>query len=373
MKLVIELLGFKHGKSYGFEEYLFNLLRDFSRYRDKIKAEEIIIVCHDSQKEYFKPILTDGMSVFGMSYNNKIGRLWQSERVAQVLGLGKEDLILYPGDMMPLCKNRTKTLLVVHDLLFMYNSYCEHTLYFNLFRLQQWLFEPQAVRKADKVIAISNFTKNDIIRKISVSGDKIEAIYNYFCFDKYNDGNKTTIEKVNYPYILTVCAGNKHKNHKVLLESFVKLASEKEDLHYVIVGSLHANAVPYYEQIPDGIKERIHFLRHISNSDLAYLYSNAKLFVSASLFEGLGMPVVEALYFGVPVILSNTEVHREVSFNKAIYFDSDSAKDLYEKAKEILEGKLMHAPIDKQVIINCYSSENTSMKYIDVINSLLLK
>lgn len=372
MRLIIELIGFAHGKSYGYEEYIFNLLRDFKRNRSQIKASEIIIVCHEDQKEYFSPILCDGTSVFTVKYSNIIERQWQSEVIPKKLELTEKDLIFYPGDFMPLRRNMTKTLMVVHDLLFMYNQLCENTLYFKLFRLKQYLYELQGIRKANKVIAISNFTRNDILKKIShVSSSKIETIYNYFCFDKYDYNEERKIGDLAYPYILSVCAGNKHKNHRVLLESFSMLASQDDNIHFVLVGSIHADALSYYENLPINVKNRFHLMKHISNADLAYLYTNAKLYVSASLFEGLGMPVVEALYFGLPVILSDIEVHREISFNKAIYFKSDSAVDLYQKEKEVIEGKSEYPIIDKKMIIERYSASNTSMKYIDVINKLL--
>ena len=262
--------------------------------------------------------------------------------------------------------------MVVHDLLFMYKQLCENTLYFKLFRFKQYLYEPQGIRKANKVIAISNFTRNDILKKISsVLSSKIETIYNYFCFDKYDCNDERKIGNLSYPFILSVCAGNKHKNHRVLLEAFSMLASEDKNIHFVLVGSIYADALPFYENLPENVKNRFHLMRHISNADMAYLYTNAKLYVSASLFEGLGMPVVEALYFGLPVILSDIEVHREISFNKAIYFKSDSAVDLSQKEKEVIEGRSEYPIIDKKMIIERYSASNTSMKYIDVINKLL--
>lgn len=371
MKIAIDLIGFEHGKSYGYEEYIFNLLRDFKSNRSEINASEIVIACQEDQKEYFHQVLCDGISIFPVKFSNMLGRQWQSEVLPKKLGLTKDDLIFYPGDFMPLRKNVTKTLMVVHDLLFMYKHLCEKSLYFNLFRLKQYIYEAQGIKKANKVIAISNFTRNDIINKISVSGSKIETIYNYFCFDKYNNNEDRKICDVSYPYILSVCAGNKHKNHKVLLEAFSLLASQDDEIHFVLVGSIHDDAKPYYNSLSESIGGRIHFMKHISNSDLAYLYSNAKLYVSASLFEGLGMPVVEALYFGIPVILSDIEVHREISFNKAIYFDPRSAKDLFEKEKEVLYKEPVTVFDDKEMIVERYSSQNTSMRYIKVINSIL--
>ena len=372
MKLVIELVGFKHGKTYGFEEYIFNLLSDFKKNRSLIRASEIIIVCPEDQKEYFRPVLCDGMSIFTVKYSNMIRRQWLSEVLPRRLKLTDKDLMFYPGGFMPLRRNLTKTLMVVHDLLFMYKHLCENTIYFRLFRLKQYLFEPQGIKKARKIIAISNFTRNDILEKVpSVSSSKIETIYNCFCFDKYNRKEDCKLGDISYPYILNISTGYKHKNHRVLLESFSMLASQDINIHFVLVGSIHADALPFYESLPENVRSRFHLIRYISTADLAYLYTHAKLYVSASLFEGLGMPVVEAMYFGLPVILSDIEVHREISFNKALYFISNSSVDLCQKEKDVLGGKYEFPIIDKKLVIERYSSTNTSMKYIDAINSLL--
>lgn len=371
MKLVIDLIGFEHGKAYGFEEFVFNLLKDFKRFRYKINADEIIIVGHSNQRQYFLPLLTDGISFYSVNYKGVLTRRWQSEVLANRLKLTNKDVVLYPGNNMPLNKIRAKKILVVHDLLFMYNKLCEHTLYFTLFRLQQFLYVPQGARKADEIIAISNFTKNDIIKRLKVTTNKINTIYNYFCFDKYSDSDILGIERITYPYILSVCAGNKHKGHKVLLESFSLLAKDNNEINLVLVGSLHVSAQSYFDDLSGDIRDRIHFLRHISNADLAYLYRNARAYVSASLFEGLGMPVVEALYFGLPVILSDIDVHREISFNRAVYFAPQSSLDLYKKVKGVLDGIIPIQPVDRDSIEERYSSNNTSLKYIEVINSLI--
>lgn len=370
-KLVIDLIGFVHGKTYGFEEYVFNLLKDFKKYRPSIMASEIIIACREDQVIHFNQILTEGFKLFHVKYKGKFGRLMQSERLSTKLKLTQDDLVLYPADFMPLRKNRTKTLLVVHDLLFMYGNLCERTPYFYLFRLQQALYEPQGIRKANKVIAISEFTKRDIVDKIHVRSDKIETIYNFFCFDKYKSNITKQIDNISYPYILSVCSGVWHKNHQILLEAFNELVKENDDIHLVIVGSLNEKAIPFYDSIKKEVKSRIHFYKHISNEDIAYLYINTKCFVSASLFEGLGMPVVEAMWFGVPVVLSDIEIHREVSFDKGIYFSSTSSHDLFIKEKGVLDGTITPQVVNKEIIEARYSSSSTSLKYIDEINKLL--
>ena len=118
------------------------------------------------------------------------------------------------------------------------------------------------------------------------------------------------------------------------------------------------------------IKEKVFFKKHLSNADMKILFVNASMFVSASLYEGLGMPVVEALYFGLPVIISDIKIHREVSLNMAEYFPPTSSQclcDLMIKNANLRRTK----NISNDKIVSIYDKENTSMRYIQLINSMI--
>ena len=102
---------------------------------------------------------------------------------------------------------------------------------------------------------------------------------------------------------------------------------------------------------------------------LASLYKKASAYVSASLYEGLGMPVVEAMYFGLPVILSDTLIHREVSFNEGVYCKCDDVADFC-NGLEISVCNRSSVPDVKERIRSRYSEENTAFRYIREFNSL---
>lgn len=366
MKLVIDLFGFEQGRSYGFEEYILNLLTSFAKNRNQIKAEEIFVACQTSQVDFFKTKFGESFNYFTRKGSSYLLRFFNSAKLPSLLNLTRNDVILYPGNYMPILGRKSQVILVIHDLLFKHSEFCSKSISFTLFRLQRYIYIPQSIRRADVVIAISEYTRNEIISFYNTSPEKVVTIYNYFYFGKYDSSELRTITLIDKPFFLSICSGARHKNHEVMLRAFNEHCfSNKTDL-FVLVGSLYPTAKEYYNTLSQDVRERIIFLSNISNSDINYLYSNAKGYISASLFEGLGMPVVEALYFNLPAYLSDTEIHREVSFGKAQYFNP---LDWHSLAMLMAENSV---PTDiTSEINNRYSEQNTSGEYVNVINTLI--
>lgn len=368
-KLAIDLLVFERGKTYGFEEYILNLLSDFKRFRSSLKISDIILVIRDTQETFFREYFSNTYNLKVLSCNSLKDRLLLSKMIPELLGLQKTDIILYPANSMPLSGKKTKALLVIHDLLYRHGDFFKNDLHSLLFRVHRYLYVPRSLRQADKVIAISNFTKDEIIQSYGTSSSKISVIYNYFNFDKY-DNDEKTIEDIDGKYILTICSGAKHKNHITLLEGFSRFYSSHKDYKMVFVGGLPPHAQRYLNSLDDSVRNNVVLLKHLSNSDMKYVYENASMYVSASLYEGLGMPVVEALRFGLPTILSNIQIHHEVSLNNATFFDALSPDSL---CKSLEQNRDRERKIDlsfNNLLEDMYNTEHTSMRYIMEINLL---
>lgn len=365
MKLVFDLLQFGIGKSHGFEEVNCNILDYLSTHRDEVLADEIIIVAPQGHISFFKDRYGSNYSYYELDVNSYLKRLYYSSRVPSLLKLTKDDVMIYTGNTLPLFGGKCKKLLVVHDLLFRHGKFCSKSFHFKLFRLHKYIYIPVSLRRADVIIADSECTKNEIIKYYHTDSNKINVVYLYCNFDKYAHPEEHTVEAPSSPYILTVCSGAKHKNHSVVLKAFEEAATKDKNLHYVLVGGLNPIAVPVYDSLSADIKNRFHILTNLSYADLASLYKNAIAFVSASRYEGFGFPVVEALYFGLPCYLSDLDIHREVSFNSAFYFDVDDPKAL---ANLLIEKPNKGDIRDK--IKETYSADNTIGQYLRLINSL---
>lgn len=279
------------------------------------------------------------------------------------LSLNKRDLVLYTANYSSLIKKATN-VLVIHDLLFKRKSLFPY----KLMRWQRRFYLPLSMMNADRIVAISRFTKTDIKYYYEkLCGNKIVVIYNYFNFKKYSSvtGN---VEKEKC--FISVCSNAVHKNTITVLKAFNHYCLVEGTYNLILVGALKKGSVAsrYYEQLPDVIKKRIVIYDKISNALLAELYQKSMAYISASLFEGLGMPIVEAMYFNLPVILSDYPVFHEVSFDKGIYFNPLDEADLMEKMLYIQKNSIC-VQYEEQ-LMNSYSEQNTSQRYIDLFNEL---
>lgn len=367
MKLIIELTAFQRGSSYGFEEYVSNLLRYMVAHSDEIDAKENVITCRESQVDYFSTLTKGTFTILGIKADSKLDRFIAPMRAIKKAQVEEDDILLFPCNAMPLMPFKGKKLLVVHDLLFRHGEFCAKTLKFRLFRLNLFVHLPSSLRKANRIIAISDYAKQEITHFYHVPSDKISVIYNYFDFSKFSVPRQDALlAEIGSDYFMTVCSRVKHKNHITILRAFNKLAEQDKTMKYVFVGGLSDEAQEYYDAMPVDIRKRVLFFEHLSNTELGKLYQSAKAFVSASLYEGLGMPVVEAMYFNCPVILSNLSVHREVSLNQGNYFSATDAEELYEKMVHVDSSRKSYS----KEVESMYSERNTSARYVAEINHL---
>jgi glycosyltransferase involved in cell wall biosynthesis len=235
-----------------------------------------------------------------------------------------------------------------------------------------------AVRKAKKIIVTSEFTKQDVRKTLGVPMEKMVVTYQA-PFERYKlqDTNKFKIQnskfKITEPYVLYVGAAYPHKNLGGLLKAW-KIFCEKygEDYKLVLVGQKNY----FYNNLQSSIfnlKSVVH-LDNVSDDELVSLYSNASLFVFPSLYEGFGLPPLEAMSHGVPVASSNRACMPEVLGEAALYFDPEN----YEQMADVIHRGLMDEDVRFQLknnaseLLKAYSWEKLAREtlclYEDVMN-----
>jgi glycosyltransferase involved in cell wall biosynthesis len=144
------------------------------------------------------------------------------------------------------------------------------------------------------------------------------------------------------PYLICVATFGRHKNLELLIDAFCRVGVEQEELDLVIVGAARtpdamANRDELARSVTDRLSAgRIRFADHVSDEQLAYLYGNAEALVLPSLYEGFGLPVIEAQHFGCPVICSNRASLPEVAGDAALIFDPGKAGELDDKIVQLL-------------------------------------
>lgn len=188
----------------------------------------------------------------------------------------------------------------------------------------------EVISKAKRIIAISENTKKDIIEILGINPTKIDVIYHGTSMKSYSGEYKLELP---CKYLLFVGDRTPYKNFQRFMEVFSDLHKKDQELYVVYTGSkLHKHEI---NQLPS---EALKYAIHIKASDeaLSELYSRALLFVYPSLYEGFGIPILEAYACHCPVAISNTSCFPEVAGDAAVYFDPYSNESMRKSIANII-------------------------------------
>ncbi len=227
------------------------------------------------------------------------------------------------------------TVVTIHDLSYYY--YSNEFLKKDLYKLKNWT--KYSVKKAKKVIAVSNTTRKDLIKFYSLPDNKIVVIYNGYekKIRNLKEKNKTFPKKVkNNQYFLFVGTLQPRKNITTLIKAFQQFKQIYPEKKLVIVGKkgwLYNQIFNLVDRLK--LKNDVLFTQYVSDQDLIYLYQHAFAFVHPSLYEGFGIPILEAMSYGCPVISSFASSLPEIGSNACLYFDPNSVNDLVEKMTDL--------------------------------------
>lgn len=221
---------------------------------------------------------------------------------------------------------KIKIVTTIHDISF--NFYPRLIKRSDLFFLK--ILIPNSLKRADKIIAVSNFTKDEIIKHYRIKSEKIEVVHNAVS-DNFSDEELTTDQikkirnKYNLPekYILYLGTFQPRKNLPFLISAFLKIRKKLDNVKLVIAGKRAHN---YDKKIDQALRaqsgaENVLFIGYVDEKDKPALYKMSYLCVFPSLYEGFGIPLLEAMNQGTPVLASDIPSHKETSGNAAVYFD----------------------------------------------------
>ena len=226
-------------------------------------------------------------------------------------------------------------VLTVHDLL-------EHMAgsrdLSSLRRSLHYYLTRRVLRRAARVIAVSQFTRNEIEKLLALPNARIEVVYNAiderFLRGHATDSDRELIAQrylVNYPFILYAGAIRPHKNVVRIIEAFSALKSELQkeqlfpDLKLIIIGDdLSSHPRLRRTVVRSGVQNDVRFLGFVPIEVLRIFYDVAKIFVFPSLYEGFGLPPLEAMAHGTPVVTSNTSSLPEVAGNAALLVNPEN-------------------------------------------------
>ena len=255
------------------------------------------------------------------------------------------DCLHSPHYNAPLFWNR-KLIVTIHDLIHLHFA---DALASPLAKIYARFMLPAVVRRADAIIAVSEYTKNDLVKTLKVNPDKITVIHHGIdhSFEISDaDGEKYPPKE---PYFLYVGLIKAHKNIGILLEAFLKLRKEKNlpSLKLYLVGTPDLKQAIVREWLEMIHREpSISLMSGVDERKLKELYRNATALILPSLYEGFGFPLLEAMASQTPIIASRIASIPEVLGERAgLYFDPHSASELHACLEKILNRSDLRAQL----------------------------
>lgn len=302
----------------------------------------------------------------------KLTSFWRMFWVKKQIQYDKIDIFHGLSGEIPIgLPENVKSVVTIHDLIFMrypnlYSSF-DRNIHFWKFRY--------AAKRANCVIAISEQTKQDIIHYLKISPEKIKVVYqgcsNVFKEFFSSEEKENVRKKLNLPdnFILNVGTIEERKNALTIVKSIKDL-----DIKLVLVG----RKTKYYDKIDSYIKQhnlqdKIIHLEGISQRQLAIVYQLAEIMVYPSVFEGFGIPIIEALFSKTPVITTNSGVFPEAGGENSFYINPLDEKELQKNIEILLKNTENRKFITEKGLqyAQQFTDENIARQWNDVYLTLI--
>lgn len=301
--------------------------------------------------------------------------LWRSWGI--VRDLQNDQINLYHGlsNEIPfgIKKSGIPSVVTVHDLIFL-----RYPQYYPWFDRQIYKFKFRyACQNADKIIAISEQTKRDIIRYFNIADDRIEVIYQncqpafqHSCTDQEKEQIRNSYS-LPAKYLLSVGTIESRKNLLLITKALKNITPE---VQLVVIG----RETPYTEKVKRYIADkhlehRVRFLKNVPAEHLPGIYQQAEIFIYPSEFEGFGIPVLEALHSGVPVIAATGSCLEEAGGPGSLYVHPGDEAGLTRAIQQVLDN-----PAKKQEMILAgtkhlrqFSDAHIAKKIIDLYQKII--
>ncbi|MEM4230902.1 MAG: glycosyltransferase family 1 protein [Candidatus Pacearchaeota archaeon] len=348
----------------GSGEFCFQLINNLSKI-DK-KNEYFIFLPKDPTPDLPKKHKNWNYVVFS-------SRLWTLLGLSRRLMSYKEkiDVFFSPTHYLPFV-TRGPSVIAILDVSYLH--FPELFRKKDLYQLKFW--GKYSMNKAKKIITISRASKNDIIKEYGVNPSKVVVIYpgiKEISNIKYKLSDMDKLKKkykISGNYILFVGTIQPRKNIARLIEAFSKLET---DLDLVIIGKkgwMWEDILKAPQKF--GIENRVKFLHEVPDDELPTFYKNAVCFVLPSLYEGFGLPILEAMKFGCPVLASNVSSLPEAGGDAALYCNPENVDDIAKNLESIIQNSELREQLVKKGFeqVKKFSWENAARETLKVLEEI---
>jgi glycosyltransferase involved in cell wall biosynthesis len=359
------------GIKVGISEYAFELLKQFRQFQMSDLTYEV----------YLKDRPQNDMPKEGERWQYRVfgpKKLWTQWRLPLDLytHMPRPDVFFTPSHYAPRF-SPVPTVISIMDVSYLRFPELFHSS--DLYQLQHWT--KYSVSNAKAVLTISNSSKNDIIKSYGIHLDRVHVIYPGIKQIVNRNEQRVTMKELKEKYglsdnfILFVGTLQPRKNIERLIESFsiVLRDNKQKNLQLVIVGKKGWLYEPILESPQKyGVKDSVKFLDYIPDEDLPALYKDAICYVLPSLYEGFGLPVLEAMKYDCPVITSNVSSLPEAGGDAALYVDPTDVNNIADTIIKLIGNeKLREELIEKgRKQINKFSWEKAAKETLSVLKEV---
>ncbi|WP_053215692.1 glycosyltransferase family 4 protein [Niallia circulans] len=356
------------GKFQGSRTYLLNLYKAIMKYERK--HNYIFFGYWDRNDEIFG----SENKYINFNSNSRVKRLtYESNKLVKRNSID----IFHSQYISPLSLN-CESIVTIHDILFESNP--QFFTKSEVFRNR--LLVSYSAKKAKQIHTVSEYSKKEISETYNIDPEKIKVIPNGVNLNKFNNINKSEAKEYIYTkfgikdYILTVGRIEPRKNHTTLINAYAILKQkEKNAPPLVIVGKRDFGYDDIYTQVRQlDLLNDIVFLEEVDDNDLPLVYKSALVFVYPSFAEGFGIPPLEAMASGVPVISSNTTAIPEVIEEAGLLVNPFSTEEISNQLEKLLTNRDLYEQLVSKSRIQAekWSWEKSAEKYIEAINEIVL-
>jgi glycosyltransferase involved in cell wall biosynthesis len=328
---------------FGIGTYIRNLLRNLARVD---RETEYVLLCQQHDARVGSQLGPNFRSVPEPSPNYS---LREQIRVPWVLHREAPDVFHAPHYVLPPLV-RCRSVVTIHDCIhLMFPQYLRNRAAYVYARASMW----SAARQARRILTVSEASKRDIIHFFSVPPEKVVVVYNAieerFAATPSEEAIALVRERyqLNHPFVLYVGNIKPHKNLVRLIEAFAEIRQRGFDqLKLLIIGD-EISRLPALRLAVHSHKlhKHVRFLGYLEDETLASLYRLASVFVFPSLYEGFGLPPLEAMASGTPVVTSNVSSLPEVTGDAAILVDPYSVESIVEGITRVLNDPVLAATL----------------------------
>jgi len=370
MKIGLNYTPYIRGKVGGMGVYMQSLLDYFPKISPN---DKFFVVCHpESKKELSKYKNIEIIVIPKQDTSEKLSQL-----LTYTINLYKFDvwysplLVLDPIDCPIPCA------FTIPDMQHEYfpNYFDQNTLDWRRINYQK------SADNSNLIFTLSNDSRQDIIRLLDVDPQKVIALHldSPPWFSKNVINSKIILNKYNLiskKYLFYPANIWPHKNHSRLLQAFSLIKDKYADINLVFTGFLYDKDNKFQKIINKyGLKDRVKFLGYVKNCHMPLIYRNAIGLVFPSLFEGFGIPVIEAMRTNCPIICSNTTSLPEIAGNAALYFDPLSVNDICQKIDKLLSNKTLRLNLIKKGVSqsNKFSYKKTFTETLNYLKQMSIE